>query len=128
MKLNAIKFLVASVILLSVFLFISCNKDNTAPTITIIGSNPVNTCLDMDYQDAGAVATDDEDGDISDKIETTINVNTSVIGTYSVIYIVEDEAGNTATATRTVSPRRLARHQALLQISAPWRWRQNGST
>ncbi|OQX76649.1 MAG: hypothetical protein B6D61_08470 [Bacteroidetes bacterium 4484_249] len=83
-------------------LMYSCKKDTTPPVITIIGFNPVNTCVDMTYADAGATASDDEDGDVTDKIETTVNVDTMNVGTYYVKYVVTDEAGNRAEATRTV--------------------------
>ncbi len=80
----------------------SCNKDNTAPEITIIGNNPVYSCFGLDYQDMGATAIDNEDGDITHKINTTSNVDIEAIGLYEVKYSVKDNAGNIATATRTV--------------------------
>jgi hypothetical protein len=55
-----------------------------------------------DYIDPGATAVDEEDGDITDRITTTINVDEKQVGTYSVLYSVEDDAGNSASATRTV--------------------------
>ena len=89
-------------ILLFASILISCNKDSNPPVITIIGSNPMFHCIDSDYIDPGATAHDEEDGDITDRINTTINVNEEQIGTYTVLYSVEDKAGNSATATRTV--------------------------
>ena len=80
----------------------SCNKDTTPPVITIIGDNPVNTCFEMNYTDAGATASDDEDGDITDKIEITSNVDTMNVGIYNVKYVVKDNEGNRTEATRTV--------------------------
>lgn len=50
----------------------------------------------------GATATDDRDGDLTSKIETTGKVDTKKAGTYKITYTVKDAAGNTATATRTV--------------------------
>lgn len=109
MKLNALKLLITSIIVLMVLFIVSCNKDKTAPVITILGNNPLMHCIVqandtvfLPYHDPGATAIDDEDGDVTDKIETTINVNASQEGTYSVVYIVEDNAGNKATASRTV--------------------------
>lgn len=109
MKLNAFKFLVTSLMMLAVLFLVSCNKDKISPIITIIGNNPQTLCIVqindsvyLPYTDAGATAVDDEDGDVTDKIETTINVNATQEGTYSVVYIVEDNAGNKATASRTV--------------------------
>ena len=50
----------------------------------------------------GATATDDKDGDLTSKIETTGKVDTKKAGTYKITYTVKDAAGNTSTATRTV--------------------------
>ena len=50
------------------------------------------------FTDPGATATDDVDGDISDKIVVDASqVNFSVVGTYEVTYNVSDSANNMAT-------------------------------
>jgi len=90
------------ILLLASMLF-SCNKDKDPPVITIIGSNPMNHCIDSEYVDPGAIAHDEEDGDITDKINTKINVDEEQIGIYTVVYTVEDDAGNSTAATRTVN-------------------------
>lgn len=92
--------------LVSLFIFailvFSCNKDTTAPALSILGNNPQNICVGVVYEDAGAVAIDEEDGDISDKIVVTSDVDSNVAGSYTVKYEVEDQAGNRSEATRTV--------------------------
>lgn len=90
-------------LLLTISLFISCNKDKNPPVITVVGINPANHCIGIDYVDQGATAQDEEDGDITDKINTSNNVDTDQIGTYTVVYTVEDKAGNSTTVTRTVN-------------------------
>lgn len=85
------------------FIGFGCKKDKTPPVITILGYNPITTCVGIPYVDPGATATDDEDGDITDKINTTIEIDTSQSGTGHVYYLVSDNAGNTASATRTVN-------------------------
>src|SRR5690606_6476605 len=55
-----------------------------------------------DYQDAGATAFDDIDGDLTAAIVVDDPVDTSVIGTYTVSYEVVDSAGNKASASRIV--------------------------
>ena len=82
--------------------FASCNKDKEPPVITILGSNPVNACKGYVYVDAGATATDNEDGDVTGKIETSSTVDTGQVGTYRVTYTVKDNAGNQAVAERVV--------------------------
>jgi hypothetical protein len=60
------------------------------------------TTIYFEYIDAGATALDNEDGDITNKIQTDSNVDNTSIGQYQVKYSVEDNAGNVAAATRTV--------------------------
>lgn len=76
--------------------------DVSAPVITILGSNPDFINLGRTYTDAGATAVDDVDGNVTNKITTTSNINVNIAGTYTVTYTVKDAADNTATATRTV--------------------------
>lgn len=54
------------------------------------------------YEEPGATATDDVDGNVTDNIKVSGEVNTDKAGTYEVVYTVSDEAGNEATATREV--------------------------
>ncbi len=82
---------------------INTMPDTIAPAITILGSNSVAIIKGASYSDAGATASDNIDGDLTTRIATSSNVNTSVVGTYSVIYTVTDNAGNRATSTRTVN-------------------------
>ena len=72
--------------------------DTTAPTISITGDNPANVELGSTYTDAGATATDLD----SVTVTSTSDVDTSVIGTYSVVYIATDASGSSASATREV--------------------------
>lgn len=77
-------------------------KDTKKPVITLLGSDTVKTTLGKKYKDKGATAKDNVDGDITSKIKTTNDVDTSKEGTYTVTYTVSDKAGNTATKERTV--------------------------
>lgn len=79
-----------------------CNQDKTAPVITILGDNPHVQCLGIPYEDAGATANDDEDGNITGKISTAVNVDVETEGTYTVLYTVEDNAGNYSEKERIV--------------------------
>jgi len=76
--------------------------DVTAPTLTVLGENPVYVQEGETYTDAGATAVDDTDEDITGSIVVTNPVDTSVVGEYVVEYAVSDSAGNTATDSRTV--------------------------
>jgi hypothetical protein len=72
------------------------DKDTTAPVITLKGSNPQLVNKGDTYQDPGYTATDDKDGDITDKVVVTGNVDTSTEGVYYLKYNVTDAAGNKA--------------------------------
>ena len=76
--------------------------DSTLSIITIIGDNPAKVALGSEYEDSGATAEDNVDGDITDKITADSNVDTSESGTYRVTYTVIDNAGNKATKIRYV--------------------------
>ena len=76
--------------------------DATPPVITLNGKRTVRLKIGDDYNEEGATATDNVDGDVSAKIKIKSNVDTSKKGTYKVIYSVSDVAGNSASETRTV--------------------------
>lgn len=78
--------------------------DLIAPSITKIGADTIRIIKGQNYNDPGATACDDVDGDISANVViNTTSVNTGVVGTYTVIMNVSDAAGNPAIpATRTV--------------------------
>lgn len=74
------------------------------PVISLNGSNPVNAYIGEAYLDAGATASDAEDGDISANIVfDSTAVNTSFAGSYNVLFSVTDSDGNTSTASRVVN-------------------------
>jgi hypothetical protein len=78
--------------------------DPNPPVIQLRGDATVNLIIDAPYSDAGATATDKEDGDITSRIVVTNPVNTTLLGTYTVTYAVSDLAGNPAVpVTRTVN-------------------------
>ena len=82
-----------------------CDKhklDANAPVITLSGASTITLTVGATYTEFGAKATDDIDGDISNKIITSGTVNTATAGTYTITYTVSDSSGNTATATRTI--------------------------
>lgn len=79
-----------------------CGADTESPVITVLGDNPVSIEVDSIYEDAGATAFDNCQGEISGDIMTENPVNTSIPGLYTVTYTVSDSAGNAAEATRIV--------------------------
>jgi hypothetical protein len=76
--------------------------DIEPPVITLTGEATVSVPSGAPYSDAGATAVDNIDGELQPT--ATSNVNTAVVGSYTVTYNVTDFAGNAATpVTRTVS-------------------------
>ncbi|HQQ88899.1 MAG TPA: DUF5011 domain-containing protein [Oscillospiraceae bacterium] len=76
--------------------------DTTPPVITLNGSDSVKVIVGSSYNDAGATAYDETDGDLTASIVTTGTVNTTKTGTYTITYSVSDAAGNRAEESRTV--------------------------
>ena len=74
--------------------------DTTPPVITLKGNSTVTIVQGTTYTDAGATARDNVDGTV--KVVRTGQVNTSKLGTYTIIYTATDKAGNKATKKRTV--------------------------
>lgn len=78
-------------------------SDITAPVITRIGPQTIFLTVGQIYNDLGATALDDVDGDITDDIVTDNPVNTAIPDTYVVRYNVSDSALNPAAeVTRSV--------------------------
>ncbi|WP_197466587.1 DUF5011 domain-containing protein, partial [Oleiphilus sp. HI0080] len=77
--------------------------DTGAPTITLLGSNPILHELQTPFTDPGATASDAADGDLSGSIVPTGAVDPNVAGTYTLTYNVTDSQSNAApTVTRDV--------------------------
>ncbi len=80
------------------------NLDTTPPVLTLIGAATVQVSFGSVYNDQGASASDNIDGDISGNISVGGSVNTNAVGQYILTYNVVDSAGNAATqVTRTVN-------------------------
>ncbi len=78
--------------------------DTEAPVITLLGDAEMTLSLNDNFVDPGAEATDNLDGDISVNIIVTGSVDTSIAGTYTLLYNVSYSSGNPADeVTRTVN-------------------------
>lgn len=76
--------------------------DTEVPVITLKGNATIELKLNEKYNEQGAKAIDNKDGDISANINVSGSVNTSKEGTYTITYTVKDKAGNEAKTTRTI--------------------------
>ena len=76
--------------------------DFSAPVITLNEDNPMYIGPGGAYNEPGAMATDNIDGDLTSNIEIGGVVDVSTAGTYKVTYQVQDQVGNVALEVRTV--------------------------
>lgn len=67
--------------------------DNIGPELILIGGNEVKLCPNEEFKEPGYSATDNYDGDISDKVISKVNVD-------EVIYEVSDTSNNKTTVVR----------------------------
>lgn len=87
-----------------------CGEDTTdefnedAPVITLSGDRNIEMPLGQRTVDEpGYSATDTQDGDITQRVQVTNDINLDLPGIYTVSYNVMDSDGFTDTATRTVT-------------------------
>jgi hypothetical protein len=76
--------------------------DRIAPSITLNGAPSLPLAVGETYEELGATATDNIDGDLTDQITISGAVNTSVVGTYRITYTATDRARNKASVQRTI--------------------------
>jgi len=82
---------------------IQTDPDITPPNITLAGVTPQIIKVGDAYEELGATAFDNRDGDITVNIVTDASaVDISTAGYYIVTYTVSDAVGNVTTETRTV--------------------------
>lgn len=74
--------------------------DTTAPVITLNGAAAIEIEVGDTFSDPGAEAQDNVDGPVSVSVSGQVE---NQVGTYTLTYSATDQAGNRATATRTVT-------------------------
>lgn len=81
--------------------------DDTPPVITLLGDEVVDLFVGDFYQDAGATADDNVDGDLTNEIivydKAIASINNGLLGSYVITYEISDMAGNKTEITRTVN-------------------------
>lgn len=89
---------------------LSCKK-GIQPTISLNGEHNVETELNQEYEDPGAIAEDARGNDLTSDISVTNNVDIEKVGDYNILYDVSDEDGNrSSTVKRMVKVRNGADH------------------
>jgi PKD repeat protein len=82
--------------------YVFVTPDRTPPVITLLGDDPVSIQVYYPYTEFGATATDNNDGDVTNKIVIEHTIDTARVDTYSVIYSAYDNNANFASVERTV--------------------------
>ncbi len=77
-------------------------SDTTAPTVSLVGGAAIELTQGDTWNDPGATATDDTDGDLTIHIVVGGSVDASTVGNYTLEYSVSDAGGNTGSASRMV--------------------------
>ena len=78
-------------------------NDLVPPVITLNGPAAINIeSFDL-FSDPGATAIDDVAGDLTAALHTSGSVDSNVPGTYTIVYTVDDLAGNHAEASRIIT-------------------------
>ena len=77
-------------------------KDQTKPVIVLNGSDTIKLEVFSTYNEDGATASDNKDGNITNAIVINGMVNSNVLGTYILTYLVNDVSGNQASKKRIV--------------------------
>ena len=77
--------------------------DKVPPVITLNGNTETSVYIGKKYIELGAKALDNMEGDLTDNIVITGDINNQVIGLYEVKYSATDKSGNTGTTIRKVS-------------------------
>lgn len=78
------------------YIWVLDRKDTIPPVITLLGDVAMKVGAGGNFQDPGATAIDNKDGDISNRIKDSGSVDMQEVGTYKIYYNVQDGAGNKA--------------------------------
>lgn len=77
-------------------------SDPVAPELVLKGKAEHIVVVGKKYKEPGFTATDNFDGDLTEQVTVTGNVEYKKLGTYPIEYTVTDSSGNVTTVTRTV--------------------------
>ena len=78
-------------------------KDPDPPVLKLLGDEKITLFLGQKYEEPGYEAADEVDGDLTDHVTVTGEVDVDKEGTYTLQYSVSDAYGNTATASREIT-------------------------
>ena len=76
--------------------------DTKAPEIMLEGKDKIVLTIGADYSEPGYKALDDYDGDITNLVEISNNIDSKNPGNYEITYNIKDTSGNETTAKRNI--------------------------
>ncbi len=89
-------------LVMCLFVLVGCQKDEQAPELSLKYNRvQVPVSSDIDYLSYVEKSTDNQDGDMKDKVKYN-EIDTSKAGQYQIEYTVQDQAGNETKKTLTV--------------------------
>ena len=91
--------------------------DDIKPVIELNGDGTIILDIGQEYKELGATAYDEKDGDLTDRIEISGDVNTNEEGNYSVTYTVKDNNANVTIVTREIMVGTVGK--AAMNVGAP---------
>ncbi|MEG0026330.1 MAG: polysaccharide deacetylase family protein [Bacilli bacterium] len=77
-------------------------NDDVLPEITLIGNNNFYLKKGSKYVEPGFKAFDNNDGNITNKVEMIGHIDVNKKGTYNILYTATDKSGNKKTVKRTI--------------------------
>lgn len=81
---------------------VEVTPDATPPRLSLRGPNPLDLLVFDAYNEPGFTALDRVDGDLSNAVQVSGQVQTDQLGTYNLIYRVGDQRNNDTNAVRQV--------------------------
>lgn len=78
-------------------------EDKTSPVLTLKGNQILTLYVGTNYVESGYQAIDNCDGDLTEKVKVTGQVNTEKTGSYTLTYQVQDSSQNESQITRTIN-------------------------
>ena len=82
-------------------------SDLTGPEITLKGDKKLSVTINTKYEEPGYEAIDKVDGDLTEDVKVSDNIDITKLGDYEVIYEVKDKAGNVNKEIRKVKVEKL---------------------
>ena len=101
--------LVFLIVVVIIILLLPQGKNDNQPvnhdsilSLTLKGNKEVSVVKGEQYQDPGYTAYDTKEGDLTSRVSVEGDVNSNVIGSYTINYRVTNSTGKIATATRII--------------------------